>query len=307
MANTKEIQSRIKSVSNTKKITKAMEMVAAAKMRKAVDSVLATREYANLSWNTIINISKADLDKSKMHPLLHVRDEIKNVAIILLSSNRGLCAGFNSNVINLANKYIKENCSAEQNVEVIAVGKKGTSIQSRYGHRVVSRHEKPDTMPTVEDIRMIARIATEDYLSGKYDKVVLVYTDFVNAAVQEARVKQILPVDMKAEDDHLGHVEKENKDESEMSKAVKTHDFKFEPSADLVLDQMVPRLIEVQLFQALLESNSSEHSARMMAMHQATDAAGDMIAELTLSYNKARQASITAEISEIVAGANSLA
>ena len=283
-----------------------MELVAAAKMKKAVDAVLATREYANLSWNTIINISKAAKSESDSHPLLLAKKDVKKIGIVLMSSNRGLCGGFNSGVINKANAYIKENFNEEHEIEIIAVGKKGASIQPRFGHKVVSRFEKPDTAPSMEDVRPIAKIIIDDYLSGKYDKIVLVYTDFINGSVQEPKAKQLLPVDLKAEKDHLGEIDGKGKKETDTGKEVLNHIFTFEPSAEEVLDQMVPRLIEVQLFQALLESNSSEHSARMMAMHQATDAAGDMVAELTLSYNKARQASITAEISEIVAGANSL-
>jgi F-type H+-transporting ATPase subunit gamma len=304
MASAKEIKTRIKSVSNTKKITKAMEMVAAAKMRKAIEAVLATREYANLTWNTVINISRNAKSENDSHPLLLTRKEIKNVLFVLVSSNRGLCGGFNSNVINEVNSYAKKNFNNGENIDVLSLGKKGISIRSRYGFNVVSQFDKPDTAPQVEDVRPIAKIVTDDYLAGKYDKVILVYTDFISGTVQEARAKQILPVDVKAEEDHLGKVEgKEN--ENNGTKILESV-FTFEPSVEGVLDEMIPRLLEVQLYQALLESNSSEHSARMMAMHQATDAATDMIAELTLSYNKARQASITNEISEIVAGANAL-
>lgn len=305
MASAKEIQTRIKSVSNTKKITKAMEMVAAAKMRKAIDAVLATREYANLTWNTIINISKNAKSENDSHPLLLARKEIKKVLFVLVSSNRGLCGGFNSNVINKVNSYAKEHFNNGESIDVLSLGKKGISVRSRFGLNVVAQFEKPDTAPTVEDIRPIAKIVIDDYLAGKYDKVILVYTDFVSGTVQEARAKQILPVDTKAEEDHLGFIEGEENDDKNSRKVLESV-FTFEPSVEEVLDEMVPRLLEVQLYQALLESNSSEHSARMMAMHQATDAATDMMAELTLSYNKARQASITNEISEIVAGANAL-
>ena len=317
MASLKDIQRRIKSVKNTKKVTKAMEMVAAAKMRKAIESVLKTRTYANLSWETILHISKAANGSAASHKLLAKREEVKSVGIILITSNRGLCAGFNTNIITKAHKSIEKHHKNGKKVEFITIGKKGMGVNRYYGYDVAAEFPKEDIITEIKEVYDISKLIIDDYVSGKYDKVMVAYTDFVNAATQEPRVKQLLPVDIASEDEYLGVVGAdtrvgttkemiEEKSEKHLSDEKSLLDYTFEPSPMEVLDEMIPRLIEVQLFQALLESNASEHSARMAAMHQATDAATDMISELTLSYNKARQEKITNEIAEISAGANAL-
>jgi F-type H+-transporting ATPase subunit gamma len=315
MAKTKEIQRRIKSVNNTKKITKAMEMVAASKMRKSVEAVLKTRTYANLSWVTVLNIAGSSDSGKNLHPLLTVKPETKKVAMILVSSNRGLCGSFNSNVINKAVSSIKKHGNID--TDFIVVGKKGLAVNSRYKYNVVAEFSKVDFISEIKEVMPIARMVINDFLENKYDKVFVVYTDFVSAVKQVPRVKQILPVDINTEDEYLGVVGQDEKigldknfvSEKE-SKYLKNKEdkyiFSYEPGPEEVLDQMLPRLIEVQLFQALLESNASEHSVRMTAMHQATEAANDLVKELVLYYNKARQASITSEIAEISAGANAL-
>lgn len=320
MANTKEIQRRIKSVNNTKKITKAMEMVAAAKMRKAVEAVLRTRTYANLAWVTVLNISQTSIAGKFLHPLLHKRNKINKVAIILMTSNRGLCGGFNTNLINKTINSIKKHQGADIETDFIIVGKKGLAVKSRYNYNIAAEFPKLDAVYEVLEVRPIAKIVVDDYLAKKYDKVMVAYTDFINPAKQEPRIKQLLPVDIEAEDEFLGIVGEDtrlgiDKDfiQAKQEKYLKDNQkkdsyvFTYEPGAYELLDEMLPRLIEVQLFQALLESNASEHSARMSSMHQATEAAGDLVAELTLTYNKARQAAITNEIAEISAGANALA
>lgn len=315
MGKTKEIQRRIKSVNNTKKITKAMEMVAAAKMRKSVEAVLKTRTYANLAWTTILNISGSSDRGKNLHPLLNVKSEIKKVAIILISSNRGLCGSFNSNIINKAVSAIKKH--GDMDTEFILLGRKGLTVNSRYGYKVVAEFDKVDFVSEIKEVMPIARLAINDFLSGKYDKIFVAYTDFVSATKQIPRVKQILPVDISADDEYLGIVGQDEKigttKEYIAEKEAKylkddgyKYIFKYEPSSEDVLNQMIPRLIEVQLFQALLESNASEHSVRMAAMHQATEAANDIVKELVLFYNKARQSAITSEIAEISAGANAL-
>ncbi|MCF7820140.1 MAG: ATP synthase F1 subunit gamma [Candidatus Pacebacteria bacterium] len=315
MANTKEIQRRIKSISSTKKITKAMEMVAAAKMRRTTEAVLRTRPYANLSWVTVLNLAKAVNSNGTIHLLLSERKDIKKVAIVLFSSNRGLCGGFNSAIMAKArNSIIKHN---NLPTDFIVIGKKGLAVNSRYKYNVSAQFEKNDTASEIKEVQALAKMMIDDFLNKKYDKVLVAYTDFVNPAKQVPRVKQILPIDVNAEDDHLGIVGKDEKlgvdkefvkekQDKYLSKGEEKFLMTYEPSAEEVLNQMLPRLIEVQLFQALLESNASEHSARMSAMNKATEAASDLVKELTLFYNKARQASITAEIAEISAGANAL-
>lgn len=311
MPSQKEIQNRIKSVTNTKKVTKAMEMVAAAKMRKAIEAVLNTRAYANLSWETILNLSEAI---NSEHPLLTkmkgVGVEGEKIAIILLTSNRGLCGGFNSNVIKKVYSSLKD--KELKKIDLILVGKKGISIHNQAGCDVIAEFNKPDIASGVNDINPIAKMIIDDFLSKKYNKIMLAYTDFVNATLQVPRFKRLLPINIDVQDEYLGTVEEKssnnklNIDENKKQGLNKRTEYIFEPSPYTVLDKMVPRFIEVQLFQALLESNASEHSARMSAMHQATDSAGDMIDELTLNYNKARQASITQEIAEIGAGVESM-
>lgn len=322
MASSKEIQRRIKSVNNTKKITRAMEMVAAAKMRKAVEAVLKTRTYANLSWTTVLNLSKAINGNKQSHPLLCSREVVKKVAIVLLTSNRGLCGGFNTAIINKAHDSVIKHLYNKQQEKIktdfIIVGKKGLSAYSRYGYNIAASFPKLDIAYSVSEVRPIAKLLIDDFLSGKYDKIMVAYTDFVNPTKQIARVKQLLPVDVQAEKDHyLGIVGQDTrvgldkdytkqKEDKYLKEGKDSYVFTFEPNEQSVLKEMVPRLIEVQLFQALLESNASEHSARMTTMHQANDAAKDLIKQLTLYYNKARQASITAEIAEISAGAEAI-
>ncbi len=308
MANTRDIKKRIKSIGNTKKITRAMEMVSAAKMRKAIEAVLKTRAYANLSWATVLDLARGR-DSQTLHPLLFKRKEIKKAAIILITSNRGLCGGFNSVIIKKAIESIKKHAVGGdgKNIshEFILLGKKGGMVHKNFGFEVAADFPKLDYIDEVGEITAVAKMIIDDYLSGKYDKVLVAYTDFVNAAKQLPRLKQLLPIDISKIDEDLGSVGE--KQGEQQSNAQVSNDYIFEPSPEEVLNDMLPRLIEIQLYQALLESNASEQSARRLAMHQATDAASDMVGELTLSYNKARQAGVTSEIAEISAGANALA
>jgi F-type H+-transporting ATPase subunit gamma len=320
MPSTRDIKRRIKSVTNTKKITKAMEMVAASKMRKAIDAVLRTRTYANLSWETVLNIAGANKNNGQvLHPLLTRKEKIDTVGIILITSNRGLCGGFNSAVINKANVSVKKHHHKHDKAikaEFILIGSKGESIRA-YGHEIVADFPKADLASQVSDVIPIARMITEDFISGRYDKVMVAYTDYINPAKQIPRVKQLLPVQIDKTDEFLGIVGQDTrvgvdkkfldqKKDKHLRDEKFAYEYTFEPSPSEVLDAMIPRLVEIQLYQALLESNASEHSARMAAMHQANDAANDMVKELTLYYNKARQAGITRELAEISAGAVAL-
>ncbi len=313
MAKTKEILRRIKSISNTKKITRAMEMVAAAKMRKAVEAVLRTRTYANLSWGTVLHLSAMAKGANDLrHPLLTSRELTKKVAIILITSNRGMCGGYNAAVINKVKESIKRHESVP--VEYILVGKKGSVVYAQ-NQVVAAEFPKSDLVSNSREVVPIVQMAVNDFLNGRYDKVFVAYTDFISPSKQVPRVKQLLPVDISSDDEYLGivgdpkvSVTRELLSDKEQKHLVPKEGFEyiFEPSPEEVLDKIIPRLLEVQVFQALLEANASEHSARMSAMHQATEAANDMVSELTLFYNKARQAGITAEIAEISAGANAL-
>ena len=316
MAKTKEISRRLRSIKNTQKITKAMEMVAAAKMRKATEAVLKTRTYANLSWMTVLNIANSSNASKHLHPLLVKRKDIKRVCLVLISSNRGLCGGFNSAVVTKAKQSIEKHGNLP--TDVILVGKRGISIYSKYKHPIIAEFDKSDSVVSISEIRPIIKMIIDSYLDGSYDKILVAYTDYVNAVKQIPRVKQILPVELDVEDEYLGIVGQDEKvgttkdyiskkESKYLSSSGAPYIFKYEPNSDEVLFKIIPRLLEVQLLQAILESNASEHSARMTAMNQANQAASDLSEELQLLFNKARQASITAEIAEISAGANALA
>jgi F-type H+-transporting ATPase subunit gamma len=315
MAQTREISRRIKSVGNTKKMTKAMEMVAAAKTRKAVESVLKTRAFSNLSWETVVYLANLSLQREEpMHPLLAKRPKIGRVAVVVITSNRGLCGGYNSALLAKVRDSLKVH---DHPTDFILLGKKGVALVKQ-GYEVAAEFIKEDSVEKIDDIRPLVGMAIDSFLKGKYDRVMVAYTDFVSASKQIPRIKQLLPVQIDQGDQYLGVIGPdqtigltkqmaEAKQASHLTKEGFVHDFIFEPSEKEVMDRIVSRLIEMQLFQAVLEANASEHSARMMAMHQATDAADEMVEKLTLYYNKARQAGITAEIAEISAGANALA
>jgi F-type H+-transporting ATPase subunit gamma len=311
---TRELKRRIKSVNSTKKITKAMEMVAAAKMRKAVNNVLATRDYSNLAWTTILHLAEKT-DASK-HPLLQKRDEIKKVAVLVISSNRGLCGGFNNSVVQKAIASIKKHEPTVTQTDVITLGTKGRDLLINNDVKISADFIKQDLTLSAGEISSIARLMINDYREKKYDKVMVAYTDFMTTIRQVPRVKQLLPIVNEA-DQYLGVVgmtdavkttkefikEKEGK---YLRKGLFTYEYLFEPNAATVLEEMLPRLIEMQIYQAVLESDASEHSARMMSMRNATDAARDMIGNLTLIFNQARQSAITQEIAEISSGAAAL-
>jgi F-type H+-transporting ATPase subunit gamma len=315
MAKTKEISRRIKSVTSTKKITKAMEVVSAAKMRKAIEAVLKTRTYANLSWETVLHLARLEKSRSEsLHPLLKTRKKIKKVAIILITSNRGMCGGYNAAVIAKAKESIAKHPVP---TDFILVGRKG-AIVHRQNYSVAAEFAKSDILTDAREIYPIVKMVLSDFAHKKYDKILVAYTDFVNPAKQIPRVKQLVPVEIESGEDYLGIIGQDSKvgfTKEMLSEKTKKHlstedyiyEYTFEPSPREVLDKMIPRLVEIQLYQAFLEANASEHSASMTAMHQATEAATDMVNELTLFYNKARQAGITAEIAEISAGANALA
>ncbi|PKP48676.1 MAG: ATP synthase F1 subunit gamma [Bacteroidetes bacterium HGW-Bacteroidetes-12] len=292
MANLKEIRNRIVSVNSTKQITSAMKMVSAAKLRRAQDAVVQMRPYSNKMQEIISNIS-VGLDS--IDGEYSEQRELKNVLLIGITSNRGLCGGFNNNVIKkvillAANEY------KDANVVVLPIGKKikdairkTTLTQSPISNTNTEKIWDELTFANASDI---ANQIIQAFVKKEIDKVVLVYNQFKNAAVQELQVEQFLPVLPPTE----------NKDNTSSSSI----DYIFEPEKTSILQELIPKSLKTQLFKALLDSVASEHGARMTAMHKATDNANDLINALKLSYNKARQASITNEILEIVAGAESL-
>src|SRR3989338_2465328 len=284
MPSTKDIRRRIKSIKSTRQITKAMELVAAAKMRRAQQQALATRTYAALAWELIQNLSKQT--DPRIHKLLRRTSEFKNTAVLLITSNRGLIGGFNNNIVNAARHFAKDAGS----VEFITLGKKGRDAARKGGFLIAAAFEKRDALPSDADIRPTSKLLIEDFVNGKYGRVVMVYMDYISTLVQNPRVKQLLPF--------TGNLSPYG----ESSAGRQLTDYLFEPTPDQVLEVLLPRLTEMQIYQALLETNAAEHSARMVAMKNASDAASDLTSDLTLEYNQLRQEAITKEISEIVAG-----
>ncbi|MBP6884364.1 MAG: ATP synthase F1 subunit gamma [Candidatus Pacebacteria bacterium] len=289
MAGTKEIKRRIKSVKNTKKITKAMELVSASKMKRAIGSALGSRAYANYSWEVLESLSQYVTNTA--NPLLLKREEGKTL-IIFISSNRGLCGGYNSQITRKVISTLRENTTTE--IDFISVGKKGEGSLRRVGQNIVaSFNELPDA-PKLSDIYPIANLAIDMYKQGVYNKICVAYTDFVSALSQVPHVSTVLPISKKAIDEGIAEAK---------TTAVRVGtDYTFEPDYETLMSIIVEKIARMRVYQMILESSASEHSARMMAMKNASDAAGEMIDDLTLAFNKARQANITQEISEISAG-----
>lgn len=289
MAVGKELKRRIKSIRNTKKITKAMELVAASKMRRAISATLASRPYAGYSWEVLQSLSGTKGDSQ--HPLLEVR-EVKKLLIVLITSNRGLCGAYNAQVIRRAIELIRENEGKGVELSFITIGKRGDSAMRRLGQNIVASFvELPDKVE-LRHITPLANLVLDTFTKKEVDRAVIVYTDFISALSQKPQVRQILPISVK---------DLANDSGAEVTKETSTN-YLFEPGYEILMPLLVEKLAKMQVYQMLLESLASEESSRMVAMKNATDAAGEMIDDLTLVFNKARQASITQEISEISAG-----
>lgn len=296
---TKAVKIRLRSINNTKKITRAMEMVSASKMRKTTRSVLAARPYSVNAWHLLMRLVKAVSDKK--NPIISGRSQIKSVAIVLVTANRGLCGGFNQQAINAALKqaeYLKE-VYQDVKIDWIALGKKGSEYLARNKYNLVLDFEKLDVISDISSVTAMTKDLLDSYLKGKYDLVSLVYTDFKSSLIQKPKVKTILPLAVEFDSD-LGSVS--NDTFTQETAVYDVNEYLFEPAADKLLEELLPRFLEVQIYQAVLESNASEHSARMMAMKNASSSASDMIDDLTLTFNQLRQASITREIAEISGG-----
>jgi len=315
--NTKTIKRRMKSVRSTGKITKALEMISAAKMRKAVDAALNTRTYSKMAWDLLVGLSKAE--RAQM-PLLEIRP-VNKMLIILVTSNRGMCGSFNSNIIRKTAAQMKDpknigrqrvagkSIEPVENfaVDVIGIGRKGAEFAKKMKYNLISAYTDFADTPSLGDIAPISQLIISAYEKKQYDKVVIAYTDFKSAIAQVAKLRQVLPIsehDLEKMISELG--EDLHLHDKEKLVAEQVSEYLFEPNKTEVLKIIVPRLVETQIYQALLESTASEHSSRMMAMRNASDAARDMLRELNLNFNKARQAGITQEIAEISSGAAAL-
>jgi len=285
MANLKEIRIRITSVGSTMQITSAMKMVSAAKLKRAQDAITQIRPYANKLTELLVNLSST-LDSSEGGSYSEKRD-IKKVLLVTITSNRGLCGGFNANVIKKAKSLIINEYKDAQ-TEILSIGKKSSEDFTKNSFNVLSTHDNLYSDLTFDNTSEIAQSIMNSFIDGQYDKVVLLYNQFKNAATQIVMNEPYLPV--------------ETPEESE----VLIGDYIFEPNQKDIVETLIPKSLKTQLFKAILDSYASEHGARMTAMHKATDNAGELKKELTLQYNKARQAAITGEILEIVGGAEAL-
>lgn len=312
--NTKVIKRRLKSIASTKKITKAMEMIAAAKMRKAVNAALDTRTYARLAWELLVNLSKT---QKVQLPLLDTRP-VEKILIIMITSNRGLCGSFNANIIkktamqmknptNIGKQIINDKEVLPSNaptVDVVGIGRKGADFAKKMGYNLIASFTSMSDTPNFDDALPIARMVIDAYEQKKYDKVIVAYTDFKSALSQTAKLRQVLPIletDLEKMLADLGEAKN-----TQPTNNANLNDYLFEPNRTDVLKVILPRLVETQVYQTMLESSASEHSSRMVAMKNASEAAKDMISELNLTFNKARQAGITQEIAEIAGGAAAL-
>ncbi len=284
MPGSKEIRNKIKSVQNTRKITKAMEMVAASKMRKAQDRMRAARPYGEKIRNVAAHISHANPEYR--HPFLVPRDTVKKVGIIIITTDKGLCGGLNTNIQRLALNKIKEWEVDGESFEVCCIGNKGLGFMQRLGANIVSQVTQVGDRPQMEKLIGSIKVMLDGYTEDRFDRLMIFYTKFINTMKQEPVMEQLLPLS----GEKLGAPEG-------------AWDYIYEPEAKVVLDQVLMRYVEAIIFQALSENMASEQSARMVAMKSASDNAGNVIDELTLIYNKTRQAAITKELSEIVGGA----
>ena len=289
MAGSKEIRTKIKSVQNTRKITKAMEMVAASKMRKAQERMRAARPYADKIRNVAAHMASANPEYR--HPFLVKRDAVKNAGVIVVTTDKGLCGGLNTNVLRLTVAKFKELEAAGVKIQVSAIGNKGFGFMNRLGAKLVSHVIALGDTPHLEKLIGAVKIQLDAYEKGEVDVVYLAYTKFINTMKQESVVEQLLPLTA------------DKFTQSAAEKQAYGWDYIYEPDAQTVVDELLVRYVEALVYQAVAENMASEQSARMVAMKSASDNAKSVIGELQLSYNKARQAAITKELSEIVSGA----
>ncbi len=284
MPGTKEIRMKIRSVQNTRKITKAMEMVAASKMRKAQERMRMARPYADKIRNVAAHISHANPEYR--HPFIVARDTVKRVGIIVITTDKGLCGALNTNLLRMVLNQYKQWQAADEEIEVCCLGGKGLGFMQRLGARIVSQAVQLGDRPQMEKLIGAVKVMLDGFVADRFDRLMIAYTRFVNTMKQEPMLEQLLPLS----GERLGSPET-------------AWDYLYEPEAKTVLDQVLTRYIEALILQSVAENMASEQSARMVAMKAASDNAANLIDELTLIYNKNRQAAITKELSEIVGGA----
>lgn len=293
MASLKEVRNRIVSVSSTQQITKAMKMVAAAKLRRAQDNIIRMRPYAQRLSSILTNLSRLAEDAGPN--VYSQKRDLNRVLVIVVTSDRGLAGAFNTNVVKAVNALVQERYAAQHaagRVEYLTLGRKGQENLGRRGYKLVDQFTHIFGNLSFEKVREAAEFAMEGFVSGYYDQVDIVYNEFKNVATQIIRTEQFLPLEEK---------------NLEGAAEPATLDYIFEPNKEEIVQELIPKSLKIQVYKAVLESNAAEHGARMTAMDKATDNAGELLKELKLTYNRSRQAAITTEILEIVGGAEALA
>jgi F-type H+-transporting ATPase subunit gamma len=295
MSNQKLIKNRIRSVKNTKKITKAMELVAASKMKRAVSATLSSRLYADYSWELLTSLS-GKLDEIT-HPFFTENKSGDKSLLVLITSNRGLCGSYNSQAIKKSLSLLK---NKEEKFDIVTVGKKGDSSMRRIGQNIIASFVEIPDNATLNDIRPLSEMITRKYREGTYKNVKVIYTDFVSALTQKANIRKLLPVSKEEVREMIEGLT------NEKVKKENSAPYVFEGDINKLVEMLAEKLVRMQIYQMILESSASEQSSRMIAMKNASEAAGEMIDDLTLVFNKARQAGITQEISEISAGMASI-
>lgn len=291
MATGKELKRRIKSIKSTKKITKAMELVAASKMRRAISSTLASRPYASYSWDMLQSLALQSLGYAGAHPLMEVR-EANRILVVLITSNRSLCGAYNAQILRETVKFIRDEKEKGTELSFVTIGRRGEAAMRRFGQNVIASFADLPDSPRLQNIIPIANLVIDMFKKKDTDRVYIAYTDFVSALTQTPNYRRVLPLEQ----------ELVAPEALQRRASGATTEYLFEPNYEILMPLLVEKLARMQLFQMLLESRASEESSRMLAMKNASDAAGEMIDDLTLEFNKARQASITQEISEISAG-----
>ena len=297
MATLLEIRRRIKSVRNIGQVTRAMQAVAASRMQRAQAQVRATRAYAENAWEVLTHLAAQREVGEELHPLLQVRP-LHTVVLVVLTGDRGLCGAFNHNIITKAVDFIEE---SPWPVKLITVGRKGRDFMLRRGEDIVAEFSAIPEQPRLVDVTPIARVAIDGFLEGRFDQVCLAYSDFINVLTQRPTIKRLLPI-MPAELATQAVAEY-----IEGVRPLPATEYIYEPDPRSIINEVLPRFTELQIYQAILESIASEHSARMVAMRNASDNASALAGDLTLEFNKARQRAITLEIMDIAGGAEALA
>ena len=298
MATIREIRRRIRSVKNIAQVTRALEAVSASKVRKAQAQVLATRPYAQQAWEVLTSLAQQAGAGESIHPLLAARP-VQHVAMIAVSGDRGLCGAYNVNIIRKVLEFVRDH---RQPVRIVAVGRKGRELLVRAGQHIVADFSNLPAAPTTLELSPIGRIAVDDFLSGKADEVYVAHTEFVNTIQQKPVIRRVLPLKVEEREQHVMSQLTAGAQAGRLTR----REYLYEPSRLALLDMVIPRFVAMQVYQAVLESLASEHSARMVAMRNATDSAKTLVGELTLTYNKARQQSITGELLDIAGGAEAL-